>query len=63
MATVKYKPTTPSRRNMQAPSFEEVTKFSPEKSLITKKKKTAGRNSYGMAFRSMKRSTGIPYLA
>ncbi|MBR5044604.1 MAG: 50S ribosomal protein L2, partial [Clostridia bacterium] len=47
MATVKYKPTTPSRRNMQAPSFEEVTKFSPEKSLITKKKKTAGRNSYG----------------
>ena len=47
MATVKYKPTTPSRRNMQAPSFEEVTKFTPEKSLITKKKKTAGRNSYG----------------
>ena len=32
---------------MQAPSFEEVTKFSPEKSLITKKKKNAGRNSYG----------------
>ena len=47
MATVKYKPTTPSRRNMQAPSFEEVTKFTPEKSLITKKQKTAGRNSYG----------------
>ena len=47
MATVKYKPTTPSRRNMQAPSFEEVTKFTPEKSLITKKKKNAGRNSYG----------------
>ena len=47
MATVKYKPTTPSRRNMQAPSFEEVTKFSPEKSLIAKKKKNAGRNSYG----------------
>ena len=47
MATVKYKPTTPSRRNMQAPSFEEVTKFSPEKSLITTKKKHAGRNSYG----------------
>ncbi len=47
MATVKYKPTTPSRRNMQAPSFEEVTKFTPEKSLITTKKKHAGRNSYG----------------
>ena len=47
MATIKYKPTTPSRRNMMSPSFEEVTKFSPEKSLIVKKKKNAGRNSYG----------------
>ena len=47
MATMKYKPTTPSRRNMMSPSFEEVTKFTPEKSLLAKKKKTAGRNSYG----------------
>ena len=47
MATMKYKPTTPSRRNMTSPSFDEVTKFSPEKSLLAKKKKTAGRNSYG----------------
>ena len=47
MATMKYKPTTPSRRNMISPSFDEVTKFSPEKSLLAKKKKTAGRNSYG----------------
>ena len=47
MATMKYKPTTPSRRNMISPSFDEVTKFSPEKSLIVKKKKHAGRNSYG----------------
>ena len=47
MATMKYKPTTPSRRNMMSPSFDEVTKFSPEKSLITTKKKNAGRNSYG----------------
>ena len=47
MATMKYKPTTPSRRNMMSPSFDEVTKFSPEKSLIVKKKKHAGRNSYG----------------
>ena len=47
MATMKYKPTTPSRRNMMSPSFDEVTKFSPEKSLIVKKKKNAGRNSYG----------------
>ena len=47
MATIKYKPTTPSRRNMVSPSFDEVTKFTPEKSLIVKKKKNAGRNSYG----------------
>ena len=47
MATKQYKPTTPSRRNMISPSFEEITKFSPEKSLLAKKKKTAGRNSYG----------------
>ena len=47
MATMRYKPTTPSRRNMISPSFEEITKFSPEKSLITTKKKHAGRNSYG----------------
>ena len=47
MATMRYKPTTPSRRNMISPSFEEITKFSPEKSLITTKKKNAGRNSYG----------------
>ncbi|MBE6694926.1 MAG: 50S ribosomal protein L2 [Ruminococcaceae bacterium] len=47
MPTMKYKPTTPSRRHMQAPSFDEVTKFTPEKSLIEIKKKKAGRNSYG----------------
>ena len=47
MATMKYKPTTPSRRHMTSPSFEEITKFSPEKSLIATKKKTAGRNSDG----------------
>ena len=47
MAVKQYKPTTPSRRNMTSPSFAEITKFSPEKSLITTKKKHAGRNSYG----------------
>ena len=47
MATKQYKPTTPSRRGMATPSFSEITKFSPEKSLVVTKKKTAGRNSYG----------------
>ena len=47
MATMKYKPTTPSRRHMSVASFDEVTKFTPEKSLIETKKKHSGRNSYG----------------
>ena len=47
MPTIKYKPTTPARRHMSVPSFEEVTKFTPEKSLLAKKKKHSGRNSYG----------------
>ena len=47
MPTIKYKPTTPARRHMSVPSFEEVTKFTPEKSLLATKKKNAGRNSYG----------------
>ena len=47
MPTKKFKPTTPSRRFMSVPTFEEVTKFTPEKSLIVIKKKFAGRNSYG----------------
>lgn len=47
MPTFKYKPTTPSRRNMSVSTFEELTKFTPEKSLVVTKKKHAGRNSYG----------------
>jgi large subunit ribosomal protein L2 len=47
MPTKKYKPTTPSRRHMTVPTFEEITKFTPEKSLVVIKKKFAGRNSYG----------------
>ena len=47
MATIKYKATTPGRRGMTVPDFAEVTKHSPEKSLLTVKKKHSGRNSYG----------------
>ena len=32
---------------MVVPSFDEITKFTPEKSLMAVKKKSAGRNSYG----------------
>ncbi len=47
MATIKYKPTTPGRRGMTVASFDEVTKYTPEKSLIVIKKKHAGRNNNG----------------
>ena len=47
MPTFKYKPTTPARRQMTVPTFEELTKFTPEKSLVVIKKKHSGRNSYG----------------
>ena len=47
MGMKHFKAYTPSRRNMTVSDFEEVTKKTPEKSLLTKKKKHAGRNSYG----------------
>ena len=48
MATIKYNPTTPSRRHMSVTDYKAVlTKSTPEKSLVVTKKKNAGRNSYG----------------
>ena len=47
MGIKHYRPVTPSRRNMTSLTYEEVTKKTPEKSLLAKKSKNAGRNSYG----------------
>ena len=47
MATKKFKAYTPSRRNMTVLDYSEITKKTPEKSLLTVKKEKAGRNSYG----------------
>ena len=47
MGMKHFKAYTPSRRNMAVSTYEEVTKTSPEKSLLEKKRKNAGRNSYG----------------
>ena len=38
MATKKFRPTTPSLRNMTVSDFAEITKKTPEKSLLTVKK-------------------------
>ena len=47
MGTRRFRPTTPSLRNMSVSDFSEITKKTPEKSLLAAKKKNAGRNSYG----------------
>ena len=47
MGIKRFKAYTPSRRNMTVSDYAEVTKKTPEKSLLAKKKKNAGRNSYG----------------
>ena len=47
MGIKHFRAYTPSRRNMTVSSFDEITKKTPEKSLLAKKKKNAGRNSYG----------------
>ena len=47
MATKKFRPVTPSLRNTTVSDFAEITKKTPEKSLLTVKKEKAGRNSYG----------------
>ncbi len=47
MGMKHFNPYTPSRRNMTVSTFEEITKKTPEKSLLAKKKEKAGRNSYG----------------
>ena len=47
MGMKHFKAYTPSRRNMTVSDFAEITKKTPEKSLLAKKKENAGRNSYG----------------
>ena len=47
MPIMKYKPTSPGRRNMSVLTFEEITKKTPEKSLTTVLKKNSGRNNNG----------------
>jgi len=47
MTLRKRKPTSPGRRFQTSSDFSEVTKTSPERSLIEKKSETGGRNNYG----------------
>ena len=47
MGIKTYNPYTPSRRNMTGLDFSEITKTTPEKSLVVSTSKTAGRNNQG----------------
>ncbi|WP_026657236.1 50S ribosomal protein L2 [Butyrivibrio sp. AC2005] len=47
MGIKKYGPYTPSRRNMTGSDFSEITKKTPEKSLLVSKNSIAGRNNQG----------------
>ena len=47
MAIRFYKPTSPGRRGMSTQDFGDITKGTPEKSLLEHKPAQAGRNNYG----------------
>ena len=47
MGIKRYKPYTPSRRHMTVSTFDEITKTTPEKSLVVHLKKNSGRNAQG----------------
>src|SRR5260370_35212506 len=47
MAVKSFKPTTPTRRFQTVISREDITKQTPEKSLVFGKKGTGGRSSTG----------------
>ena len=47
MPIKNYKPNTPGTRGMSTLINDEITKSTPEKSLLVKKSKTGGRNNQG----------------
>ena len=47
MSIKVYKPTTNARRDMSVTDYSELSKVTPEKSLLKPLKKNSGRNSYG----------------
>src|SRR5256885_15835815 len=47
MALKNYRPLTPIQRFKQTHAFDEITKWTPQRSLLEPKKKSGGRNNYG----------------
>jgi len=48
MAIKIYRPTSPGRRNMSVSTFEEITRSTPERSLLAPLRKKSGRNNQGV---------------
>ena len=47
MGIKKYKPTSPGRRSMTTETFDDLTRSTPERSLVAPLAKNGGRNNYG----------------
>src|SRR5438128_4690019 len=47
MPVKTFRPLTPSTRYLTIAGYDEITKSTPEKSLVEIRKKTGGRNHYG----------------
>ena len=43
-----FNPTSPGRRNMSGPTFEEITREKPERSLVAPLRRRGGRNNRGV---------------
>ena len=59
MGIRKYKPTTPGRRGASVSDFAEITRSTPEKSLIRPLHSTGGRNAHGRITTRLKKLQGI----
>ena len=59
MGIKTYNPYTPSRRQMTGSDFSEITKTTPEKSLLVSKSSQAGRNNHGEKITVRHRGGGV----
>ena len=59
MAIRKINPTSPGQRGMTKSDYQEITTSTPEKSLLKKLNKTAGRNNTGRIMLMVKKDTSL----
>ena len=59
MAVRKFKPVTPGTRHKIIGTFDEITTNVPEKSLVSVKKSSGGRNNTGKMFATSAAVTNV----